>query len=645
MTALAGRWNLDGRPDAAADCARMLTAQKIYGPHDGAQWSDATIAIGRRLYRTLPEDAFDRQPLSGTGGRYRMVADVRLDNRDALAAELGIDAASAKRMSDADVLLAAWVRWEDDVFAHLYGDYAFAVWDARDRRLVLARDALGARPLHYHRGDGFVAFASMPKGLHALADIPYGPDEERIAELLALLPEYGSQSFFRDVARVDTGHVVTHNADGTTVHRHWEPRRETLKLANLDAYDEALRQHLDDAVRARLRGAEARIGTHLSGGWDSSAVTATAARMMPPGGQVFAFTSVPREGYDLPSSERRIGDEGPLAAATAALYPNVEHVLVRPDGSGTLEQLDRDFFLFERPVLNICNMQWNRRINDEARARGLDVVLTGQMGNMTISYNGNEHLPELIARGRWWTWLREGRALVKTKRYRWRGLLVASFGPWLPGPLWTLIHRLANKPQYDINEYSAIRPDRYDALDLATRAREQSLDPSYRPRKNGFETRLWVMRRTDPGNYNKGILAGWGIDMRDPTSDRRLVEFCLSLPMGVYLSGGQTRALGMRALADRLPADVLIERRKGQQAIDWHEGATASRDQLREEIERLTQVESAATALDLARMRRLIDDWPSEGWDRAEIISQYRLALLRGTASGHFLRKASRSNA
>jgi asparagine synthase (glutamine-hydrolysing) len=113
----------------------------------------------------------------------------------------------------------------------------------------------------------------------------------------------------------------------------------------------------------------------------------------------------------------------------------------------------------------------------------------------------------------------------------------------------------------------------------------------------------------------------------------------------VYLANGQPRALGIRALADRLPECVLTERRKGVQAIDWHEGLSASRDYLREEIERLQNVPAAAAILDLARLRNMVDDWPAEGWHTTKTTDSYRSALMRGVVNGHFLRKASRSNA
>ncbi|HST36150.1 MAG TPA: asparagine synthase-related protein [Allosphingosinicella sp.] len=646
MSALAGRWNHDGRTDAGEACRKMLAAQEIYGPHDGAAWDGGDVALGRRLFRTLPEDAYDRQPLAGAGGRYRLIADVRLDNRDELAASLGLDATTAAGMADAAFLLAAWEKWGEDCFPHLLGDYAFALWDAETHRLILARDPIGMRPLHYHRGAGFFAFASMPKGLHALPDIPYAPDETRVAELLALLPESGPASYFEGISRVEPGQLAIVTAQGIDTRRHWNPTRKSLPAWTGGDPAEALRAELGRAVAARLRGGGGRVGAHLSGGMDSSAVAATAARLLAGGeGRVVAFTSVPREGYDGPAPKDRIGDEGPLAAATAALYPNMEHLRVRPADTNTLDGLDRDFFLLERPLLNACNQGWWNAINAEAKRRGIGVLLTGALGNMTISYGGMEALPELAAKGRLLKLLGLSRALIKRGHFRWSGALAAAFGPWMPAGLWKRLNRMRNGARFEFSDYAAINLEQSAALDMTGRARARGLDLAYRPRKNGFEARLWALRRTDQGNFQKAALAGWGVDLRDPTADRRLIEFCLSLPTEAFIGREGPGSLARRAFADRLPAAVLAERRKGLQAIDWHEALTAAREELRIELSRLENVPSAATALDLARMQALVEDWPSGDWNSHAVATRYRLALLRGIAGGHFLRKASRSNA
>lgn len=643
MSALAGFWSFGGDPGVGARCRRMLDAQRIYGPHASDFRSEGPVALGRNLFRLLPEDRFDAQPLTGGGGRYMLVADVRLDDRDDLARALGI--AGHARMADAELVLAAWERWGGDAFDRLYGDYAFALWDARERRLVLARDALGGRPLHYHVGKDFIAFASMPKGLHALAEVPYAPDEERSLQFIALMPEIGPRSFFAGICRVELGEVVTIGADAAPVRRrHWQPRDTRLRLPSAEAYVEAARHELDRAVATRLRGAGDRIGAHLSGGLDSSGVAATAARLMAAtGGRVEAFTAVPREGYDGPMPVDALGDESEVAGATAALYPNLEHVLVRPDGQTVLDRLDRDFYLFERPLANAQVWQFWNRINAVAADRGLRILLNGGFGNITLSYYGGELFAELAADWRLIRLFREGRAMVRQRRARWIGVLGRAYGRFLPDTVWSLLRRWRSGAATGLDKITALHPDRISGLEAI--ASEYAVDFHYRPRPRAFDARLWGLRRIDFGNNRKGALAGWGIDMRDPTADRRLVEFCLSVPTGQYLSKGLPRALARRALADRLPASVLEERRRGAQSVDWHEGLTADRDRLREEIERLEHIPAAAASLDLARMRRMVDAWPSGGWHTKQVEVDYCYALLRGVVSGRFLRKASGGNA
>lgn len=645
MSALAGLWRFDEGPDAAADCARMLASQEIYGPHDGRQWSAGPMAMGRRLYRTLPEDTYDRQPLRSRDGRLVLAADVRLDNRDELTAALGMSAQEARQLCDAAILLACLERWDEAALDRLVGDFAFALWDAQARKLILARDFLGARPLHYHRGRGFFAFASMPKGLHALPEIPREPDDQMVAEFTTLMPRGGSRSFFKGIERVEPATVVTVTRDGVSSRRYWQPRRPGPERLSTDDYIQGLRRHLDEATRSMLRGSNGIVGAHLSAGFDSACVTATAAKLLAPGGgKVVAFTAVPRQGYDGPDRRNRFGDEGPLAAATAALYPNIEHVLIRSGQQSPLDGLDRNFFLFDQPMLNLCNAVWMHAINQAARERKLAVMLVGQRGNMTVSYTGIELLPELLRGGRPIALWRVARQLVAKSGMRWRGVLAKTFGPFAPVRLWQWANETFSGHKQDISSYTAIRTERLAALDLAAMARERHLDFSYRPWKDGFAMRLWVLARADLGNSNKGTLAGWGVDLRDPTADKRLVEYCLSIPTEQFLSDGVQRALAIRALADRLPAAVLNERKKGYQAADWHEGLSAARAEVAAELDRLGDCAPAAQTLDIERMKQMVDNWPASGWQRDEVIERYRLALLRGISAGHFLRKASGGN-
>jgi len=197
---------------------------------------------------------------------------------------------------------------------------------------------------------------------------------------------------------------------------------------------------------------------------------------------------------------------------------------------------------------------------------------------------------------------------------------------------------------WDVLSYTAIHPRRFNEFDLRARARKCGLDFDYRPWKDSFSMRLWYLRRSDPGNYNKGVLGDWHIDSRDPTADVRLLEFCLAIPTEQFLSNGIPRALGRRALADRLPKIVLENRQTGLQAADWHERLTAVRNRVTSEIDQIAACPVAAKTLDLSRLHRLVENWPADGWHDAELSHSYRSTLLRAIAAGYFLRRATGTN-
>ena len=544
-------------------------------------------------------------------------------------------------MSDAAVVMKALEAWDLDAVPRLVGDFAFAFWDGARQRLVLARDFVGQRPLHFHRGNGFFAFASMGKGLHALPDIPYRPNVDRAADFLALLPERGSHSFFDGVERVEPGHMLVVDRAGQRSLPYWNPDVNPFSGRDAGDYVEEFRHRLDVAVARRLRG-QSVVGAHLSAGLDSNAVAATAARLLAdrPGGQVVAFTSVPRTGFAGEAPLGRIGDEGPLAARTASLHPNMEHVTLSAGHRSPASSLDRNFLLFERPIQNLCNHTWWDAINDEAKRRGLAVVLTGQAGNFSISHTGYELLPQLLARGRLLRLAGEMRAL---KAYGMPARFIAQLvaGPFVPPTAWRLLARLAGRGGDAFLE-RGVRKDRIEGL--RQRAADLGVDTSFRPRGEAARARMRALQSLDLGKYNKGLLAGWGLDFRDPTADRDLVEFCLRVPLDQYLAAGRPRALALRALADRVHPDVLAEKRKGFQAADWQEGVAAARNEIEGEIARLDACAPAAAVVDLDELRALLRSSPAREADEVAALRKYRGALMRGLSVGHCLRRASGSN-
>ena len=135
-----------------------------------------------------------------------------------------------------------------------------------------------------------------------------------------------------------------------------------------------------------------------------------------------------------------------------------------------------------------------------------------------------------------------------------------------------------------------------------------------------------------------GYRALYGVETRDPTGDMRIVDFCLSLPEEQYLRDGKSRWLIQRAMAHRLPAEILNNRQRGLQAADWFESLSGARGEILDELSRLEKSTLAYAALDLNRMRRLTEQMCQSGMDADRIIMDYRVLLEPGMMTGRFLR-------
>jgi asparagine synthase (glutamine-hydrolysing) len=626
MSAIAGLWHRDGAPGAKARLGTVLAALRHYGPDARTLWGDGAVAVGCCLRKILPEDGMQAQPISLDGGRTNVVADVRLDNRSELATLLRITPNDAAAMSDASILAHAVAHWGTDCFQYIVGDYSFAAWNSLDQSWLVARDVAGTLPLYFYSNDKIFAFASMPIGLLALAEVPAKVNEESLLQMLELAPptsvEVTECSGFKHIRRVPAGHFIRIDSRGERTFEHWKPPAE-LRLKRPEDYYEGLQEHLNRAVACRLRGA-GDAASHLSGGLDSSSVAATAAQLQAQrGAGIVAYTSVPQQPCSV-EPHNRFSDEREHAAATAALYPNLQHVLITSEGRFPWHSLDSHFLLYQQPLLNLCNNAWISAIHNDVARRNIKVLLTGSLGNFTISFRGLDMLPALITSGQWSELWRLTLALHRRGMSR-KFLLASSFAPWIPRTLLMAAKRSPPPP-------NLLHPD-------YKQKRRRLPPPSpFASTADHVRWRMFLLQRSDLAAIRKGTLAAWGIDERDPTTDRRLLEFCMSIPAREWMRDGLPSALLRNGLADRLPEKVRYETRKGLQATDWHIEAAKALPQLQEEMRRLEKSPSVNGMIDIPRMRSMMENWPKD--DDFEKISTYRYTFLRTLSVCRFLRDA-----
>src|ERR1700691_3155469 len=580
MSAIAGIWSFDGGVSVSSACQDMLQALSVYGTDDCAQFSGPSVAMGRRLLRLLPEDRFDRQPLSA-GAVSSLVADVRLDNREELGAKLGLSREETIVMADSDVLLAAWQHWREQCVDHLSGAFSFAVWNEQEQHLFLARDHTGERPLFYASTANCFAFASMPKGLHRLPFVGAEVDEDYVARYLTLANIPIEQTIFRNLQRLPSGCSLSVHREKTKLCRYWRTDRlEDLRLGSAEEYLDCFRERFDRAVRARLR-TRGRIGAQLSGGLDSAAVAATAAGLLgAEARELTCFTAVPRPDFAGGTTGTHFDNEGPAAAEVAALYPNVRHVLVESSQTSFLDILDHNNNLYDHPCFGPSNEVWSNAILDRARAGGITVLLNGRNGNSTFSYDGMHSLSTWFRTGHWGTLIRVARQLTRARATSKRSILRNALWPSLP--FWVRSRTDPHMRGFSL-DYSILHPEIAKRLDLE-RIAFHDLN------RNSPDGRTMLRALLEYGDVADTPIASQGggqLDFRDPTYDRHIVEFCLTVPLEEFLRGGQLRSLARRSMVGRLPPSTLRRTKRGRQSADWYMNTGAVPGRMAAEVERL----------------------------------------------------------
>src|SRR5262249_9526267 len=208
--------------------------------------------------------------------------------------------------SDTEVILQAYQEWGTRCLQEFNGMFAFAIWDNQERSLFCARDRVGIKPLYYAQSGARFAFASEIKALLALPDLSAEPDKLGMLDYLAFSLVRGQRTLFNGIQKLLPGEFLIVDAKGTARSTYWQVAFDESDQRKETDILEELAWLLNDAVRIQMR-ADVPVGTHLSGGLDSSIVTALARRHYP--GRLLSFNGRFAEGPDY--------DESPYAQVLA----------------------------------------------------------------------------------------------------------------------------------------------------------------------------------------------------------------------------------------------------------------------------------------------------------------------------------------
>ncbi len=573
----------------------------------------------------------------------------RLDNREELGDALGLARPELAQTPDTALLQHMFERWGDTGVARCLGAFAFAHWDAAMRRLTLGRDCLGNRPLFYHRGSEFIWFATSLGVLLAVPDVPRAINELALAQFLAVNNGNERQTFYRGIERVLSRTLVTIDPQGTRHRRYWSPDLDAPPPYRRDEdYVERARELLDIAVASSTRDTP-QVAIATTGGLDSSAIAATAARQ-PFTKQITCLCLVPPLGTAIDVGRFRYLDERDKVRELGRMYPRLDIQFVSPDSIHPKAYDDtRHFARLHLPVFHAASTGVGFHLTDAVVAGGHRTLLIGNYGNFGLTWWGPLAVLELFRARQWTACLRELRAIARENdQSLFRALAANLVVPATSPQMRRLIYRLRGRNPDSVAQHSALNPAFVAETGLARQWRKEGFDPWFGPRDSN--PRRWrAYRLFDHQQYARDVRGAaeevYGYEIRDPHGDRRLLEFVLSVPEPMYRRDGVQRAFARRVLADRLPPAIFKERRKGAHAPTWFRSLDARRKDIAEDIERLQASAVASHLLDLPRLKRLIDQWPKDANEAERRGGEFRLALARGVHVGHFIRWVEGGNA
>ena len=551
MSGIAVVFELNGRAADPALLERMLSAIAHRGPDGLGRFVEGPVALAHARLRTTPQERAESQPLADPAAQLCLVFHGRLDNREELSSELMSRDARIESGADSELVLRAYQCWGEDAASKILGDFAFALWDGRRRRLFCARDPVGAVPFYYwHNGRSFRAATELQQ-LFADPAVPREPNESMAAQHLVDHHLDREETLFRHLMRLPPAHCLVASDQGVAIRRYFDlaPGRE-IRYRTDDEYAAHFFEIFREAVRCRLRTAGG-IGSYLSGGLDSSSIVGMAQALYREG----AAPPTRFETYSLIYPPP--ADEGEYIRAVVEMWDLKSNTPTptQLDLETAVEQVVRYRDIPDRPN----GAMWNS-LRASAQTQGIRIMLDGRGGDEWLN-GSSQYYADLIRQLRFISLLRAVRADAQRARADslsfnpWTALARRGLMPFVPAgalvALKSALGRAAPVPW--------LSPDFIRRSGLRERMRSESETVAHVP---GFARREFYSMfavdafQTHAQEMTERSSAAFGLEIRCPFYDRRLIEFCFAIPEEQRRRPGRTKFVMRNAMRELLPAAV-----------------------------------------------------------------------------------------
>ena len=561
MCGIAGIVAADGLgADERVRLAGMRDILAHRGPDESGLHVDAFAALAHRRL-SIVDLASGQQPLANEDSSVWVTYNGEIYNHGDVRTELESHGHIYKTRSDTETIVHAYEQWGDACVERLRGMFAFAIWDAQRRRLLLARDRLGVKPLYWARVGDRLLFGSEIKSLLASGLIVPRARESALPELLGTRYLSGPDTLFEGIYRLMPGHTLAFQNGEVRIRQYWDipvaqPAEDLTGLRDADLVEQ-FRALLEESVRIRLM-ADVPLGMFLSGGLDSSAIAALMAGMI----------DRPLQTFSVAFRDRAFSELDYARQVSTAIKADAHEVVI--DDTDFFNALPRLLWHEDEPIAHPSSVPLY--FVSELASKHVKVVLTGEGSDELLAGYGK--YPRALVNWR----AAKAYAVVPNALRSW---IAGSVVPSIPGRLAHYARRsfLAMPPTPEamfFDNFASIGIARQRTLltapyaALATPDRAYGASRLFFDKPNGNSTVLDRLLYADLKTYLVELLMkqdqmsmAASIESRVPFLDHRLVEFVAKLPPRLKLRGFTTKWILREAVKRSLPQDILTRPKMG----------------------------------------------------------------------------------
>ncbi len=518
------------------------------------------------------------------------VSQARIDNRLSLCAQLGIPPKDS--YSDDFIVLKSFLFWGKECVNHLSGAWSFAVFDYCSEELFIARDTMSYTSLYYYQDSTGFYFSSSIKSLLALPHYKKQLNELHLIRNLTFWDRHKcfNDTYFENISALPQACTLNIKNKQLTLQKYWHPENIPFRYyRKKKTYIEEISYLFRNAVNNCLHG-NRPVAAMLSGGLDSSTVSYTAAEQLEAENKLLtAFSHVPYFTDKLSqekTNDRLLPNETPFINQVVRASGNINPLFIQSGNSSILKSMLEGMAIYSRPLHGAANLYWLLDIYRTVAEQGFGCLLTGEGGNGSISFAGASYLLSPLKISRFFR-----HPLTYLNLHLRKPLINFYTKKKGPGELYEYVDNSFLHPSF-IKNYNILEDISQNNKDFNTPVK------NINDIKKEF-IQLYAIR----GEFGAACSHHFGIELRDPCTDKELMEYCFSIPNEIYFDVHyNNRMLVKRMMKGKIPDEVLFTKKIGLQSGDIFYRVKAQQEELTEAFERIKQSPAAAHYIDTDKL-------------------------------------------